>query len=447
MASEELKNTIDMAWPAVLESISVSVAGLIDTFMVSRLGPEAVAAVGITLNPKFVGLSVFIAINVAVSAVIARRRGEGRRNEANRILAATLILVLIAGVIVSAIFSGFADQIMRFSGSDGSNHELSTVYFRIIMGFMLPGVLSNAINSALRGAGNTKIAMYTNIAATVVNIFFNYLLIEGHFGCPALGVRGAAIATVLGTVASFVISIGVLIKGEYLNLSYFFSNSLGLSVTHFKNLISVGYSVFLEQILLRFGLMAVSIMAAKQGSENMAVHQVAMNFMGLGYSIGDGMQAATVALVGRSLGEGNAKKAKEYRILSHKLGFVCGLLIAVAYIAFAGAIYRVHFPKAEMADMVKLGKKVMVVLAMVVFFQLPQVIDTGCLRGAGDVVYTMAVSTIGATIIRAGTAYLFCIVAGLGIIGIWAGVLLDQLTRDILFAFRFRNDKWTQIKI
>lgn len=445
--SSVLKETIKMAWPAVLESVSVSIAGLIDTFMVSRLGPDAVAAVGITLNPKFVGLSVFIAVNVAVSALVARRRGEERRDEANAILLAAISFVFATGLIIGSTFAIFADPIMRFSGAGNGNLELSVSYFKIIMGLIVPLVMTNAINAALRGAGNTKISMKTNITAAVVNIFFNYLLIEGHLGFPSLGVRGAALATVMGSISSLVMSIHALLGGEYLDIRYLIGNRIRMRIRHFKSLISVGYSIFVEQILLRIGLMAVSIMAAKQGSDNMAVHQVAMSFMGLGYSVGDGMQAAAVALVGRSLGRKEYEKAKRYRIVSLKLGAFLGLLMIMIYISSSGLIYRAYFPGTDMGHMVTLGKQVMVLVALVVFFQLPNVIDSGCLRGAGDVFYTTVVSTIGATVVRAGFAFLFCIVLRMGIIGIWIGVILDQLTRDVILALRFRTDKWTRICI
>ena len=86
LQKENIKITINMAWPAIIESFFTAFAGLVDSLMVSSLGAEAVAAVGLTTQPKFVGLSLFFALNVAVSALVARRRGEDRQEEANRIL-------------------------------------------------------------------------------------------------------------------------------------------------------------------------------------------------------------------------------------------------------------------------------------------------------------------------------------------------------------------------
>ena len=174
-----------MAWPAVCESFFVALAGMVDSLMVSSIGSYAVAAVGLTAQPKFMGLALFIAINVAVSALVARRRGEQNQEEANRILAAAMVFILIGTVIVSALCVSLAEPIMRFCGSAEDTHETAVAYFQIIMGGMVFNVISMGINAAQRGAGNTVVAMRTNVTSNVVNIIGNYLLIGGKFGFPA----------------------------------------------------------------------------------------------------------------------------------------------------------------------------------------------------------------------------------------------------------------------
>ena len=96
-----IKNVLNMAWPAVIESFFVAFVGLVDSYMVSSLGSNAVAAVGLTTQPKFLGLSLFFALNVSVSALVARRRGEQRQDLANRILYTALVFILVAAVILS----------------------------------------------------------------------------------------------------------------------------------------------------------------------------------------------------------------------------------------------------------------------------------------------------------------------------------------------------------
>ena len=107
-----VKRAITIAWPAVLESFFVAFAGLIDSLMVSVLGASSVAAVGLTTQPKFIGLSLFMAANVSISALVARRNGEGRREDANRIFSTFFVFILAAAALLSVLFVVFADPII-----------------------------------------------------------------------------------------------------------------------------------------------------------------------------------------------------------------------------------------------------------------------------------------------------------------------------------------------
>ena len=170
---EEVQTVLRMAWPSVVETFFIALAGMIDTMMVSTIGSEAVAAVGLTTQPKFMGLAAFIATNVATSAIIARRRGEERREDANRSLMALLAFVAALSVVISIACVTLAEPIIDFCGSNEDTHSSAVLYFRIIMGCMIFNTLSMVINAAQRGAGNTKIAMRTNLTSSGVNVAFN----------------------------------------------------------------------------------------------------------------------------------------------------------------------------------------------------------------------------------------------------------------------------------
>ena len=442
---ENIKITIDMAWPAIVESFFVAFAGLVDSLMVSSLGSYAVAAVGLTTQPKFVGLSLFFATNVAISALVARRRGEGRQDAANRILYTALIFIIVAAVVLSTVLVVFASPIIAFCGSAPETHDGAVLYFRMIMGGMIFNCIQMGINSAQRGAGNTKITMRTNITSNTINIIANYLLIGGKFGFPALGIKGAALATVLGTVVACVMSIlSILKKDGFISVHYILQNRIKPAFSTFINMVKVGYSVFFEQILMRIGFMLTSIMAANQGTDAMAAHQVGMNIMGLSFSFGDGLQATTVALIGRSLGAGDKELAKEYGRICKLLGGIISVCLAVIYFVGARPLYGLFFKEEHI---ITLGVGIMRVIIFVVVFQISQVIYMGCLRGAGDTAYTAMASTISVTIIRTAISFLCGYTLGLGITGIWLGVLGDQVSRFIFASVRFKQGKWTEIKI
>ncbi|MBR6216155.1 MAG: MATE family efflux transporter [Spirochaetaceae bacterium] len=439
------KNAFNMAWPAVIESFFVAFAGLVDSLMVSRLGAYAVAAVGLTTQPKFLGLALFFAVNIAVSALVARRRGEGNKDDANRILITAIVFIVIAAAAVSTLCLVLADQIILFCGSTPETHGSAVIYFRIIMGCMIFNCIQMGINSAQRGAGNTKITMVTNITSNTINIIMNYMLIEGHCGFPALGIHGAAIATVLGTVVACVMSISSICKaGCFVSIPHIISSRIKPAFQSFKSIVKIGYGIFFEQILMRIGFMLTAIMAAKQGTSARAAHQVGMNIMGLTFSFGDGLQAAAVALIGRSLGENNKEMAKKYGRICMIYGGIIATVLCLVYYFGAGLLMGLFFKETEI---IATGVSIMRVIIFIVIFQIIQVVYMGCLRGAGDTLYTAVASTISVTIVRTAGSYIFGYMLGFGITGIWCGVLLDQISRFCFASIRYKSGKWTEIKI
>ena len=172
---ESVKKVLQIAWPAMLESFFVAFVGLVDSFMVSSLGPEAVASVGLTTQPKFVGLAMFFAVNVSLSALVARRKGEKNREGANRIFITALAFIILAAFVISVLLVTFADPIICLCGSEPETHEGAVTYFRIIMGGMIFNCIQMGVNAAQRGSGNTKITMRTNLVSNTVNVVFNFL--------------------------------------------------------------------------------------------------------------------------------------------------------------------------------------------------------------------------------------------------------------------------------
>ena len=439
------KEAVRMAWPAVCESFFIALAGMVDSLMVSSMGASAVAAVGLTTQPKFMGLALFFAMNVSVSALVARRRGEKNQRSANQILLVAILFVIVATVVISSACVRCANEIINYCGSAPETHEPAVIYYRIIMGCMIFNVLSMVINAAQRGSGNTMIAMRTNIVSNVVNIIANYLLIQGHLGFPALGIAGAAIATVFGTVIACIMSFASLFRRDgFVSIYYIMEQQIRPALEPVISIIKLGFSVFIEQILMRVGFMSTAMMAAKMGTNALAAHQVGMNILGLTFSFGDGMQVAAVALIGRSLGEGSPDKAKAYGKTCRMIGLGISCVLAVVYFFGGEWLYHLFFAEQEIVD---IGVMIIRIMIIIVLFQVSQVIYMGCLRGAGDTTYTAIASTISVTIIRTSASYFFGFVMGLGMAGIWMGILADQISRFLFASIRFKQGKWTKIHI
>lgn len=438
-----IKSTVSVAWPSVLESFSICLAGTLDTIMVGSLGASSIAAVGLTNQPKFLVLAFFLALNVSVSSIVARRRGEGNKESANRVLRMALIITVIGTIILSGIAIIFADPIIRFVGSQPDTHDDAVSYFSIILMGIIFNTVSMVINAAQKGAGNTRISMITNIISNVVNVIFNYLLIGGNFGFPALGIKGAAIATVIGAACACVLSIKSIFNPEgfiyFRSVKGFLADKLSR-----KSMVNVGSSALVEQLCMRVGFLLFAITIANLGTIELASHQIGMSMMSMSFSIGDGFSVAAVTLIGQNLGRKRPDLAKIYGSLCQKIGLILAFVISAVYIIFGREIFGLFTDEQAVLDY---GVAIMRILSVILFLQIEQVVQFGCLRGAGDTKFTALISLISVAILRPGLSFLLCYPLGLGLIGAWIGTACDQLVRFTLSFMRFRKGNWVKLKL
>lgn len=442
---EYFKKSLKIAWPAVLEFFFISIAGFIDTFMVSSMGPAAIAAIGLTTQPKFIALSVFFAINAAVSALIARRKGEKKREKANQTLTTALYLTIFFVILLTFVMIIFADEVLVFAGSNTDTHKLAYDYYMIIMLGMIFNALSMLINASHRGCGNTNIAFVTNLISSVINIGFNFLLIEGRLGFPKMGVRGAALATVIGTiVASIMCIISLFDKDSYMNFMTMAKSQFKFSLEIANEIKNLAVNLFIENVSTRVGFMVTAISAAKLGTDAFAAHNVGMNLLSLSFSFGNGMQVAAIALTGNALGANEKEEAIKYGKSCQELGFIFSVIISLILIFFGRNIFSIFFIQNHILDM---GVLISRFLTIIVLLQISQVIYGGCLRAAGDVKYTLGVALVSVTFIRSIVTLICVMVFDLGLAGIWIGILSDQASRFISLRHRFNKAEWVHKKI
>ncbi|MGF3195433.1 MATE family efflux transporter [Facklamia sp. P13055] len=436
---------LKMAWPSVLESFFIALAGMIDTMMVGSLGSYAIAAVGLTTQPKFIALAIFISINIAVSSLVARRRGQKDKMGANSVFLTAMILTLILCLLFSLITVFFASDIIHLAGSQPDTHPSAVLYYQIIMGGMVFNLIAMTINAAQRGSGNTKIAFVTNLTSSVLNVFFNYLLIGGKFGFPGLGIKGAAIATVLGSVVAMFMSVRSLFKTHSLiQVRYLLKNKVHFDFNVAKTIGKLSSSMYIENLAMRIGFLATALTAASLGTNTFAIHNAGMNILGLGFSFADGMQVAAVALAGKALGEEKPKVAIEFGQICQRIGLVISIILSAFLFFFGRDLMGIYFRDPQLID-----QSIIVIqfTMVIVLLQISQIIYAGCLRSGGDVKYTLFVGIISASIIRTAVTLILVNIFKLGLAGIWIGVLSDQFSRFLLMRHRFKAGKWTQIRI
>lgn len=301
-AREAYGTCLKMAWPSALESVLVALVSSVDTMMVGQLGPAAISAVGITTQPKFILLAVIITLNVGVTAIVARRKGEGDLKGANRCLKQALVISLTLSAVMTAVGLIFTEPLLRIAGAGDDFIVDAVAYFRIILTTNVFNCCAMTMNAAQRGFGNTRVSMVTNVSANLVNVALNYLLINGIWIFPRLGVRGAAVATACSSVVMFSIALISVTRHTSTRLSIIMDRSWKFDRRTVGGITKVGSSALVEQLFMRVGFFVFALLVAKLGTIQFATHQICMNLINMSFAFGDGLGVASTSLVGQGLG-------------------------------------------------------------------------------------------------------------------------------------------------
>ena len=449
---EAYKNLMTIALPSVCEMVLMSLIGSIDTMMVSTLGTDAVAAVGLVGQPRMLMLCMFMALNIGVTAIVARRKGQGLQDEANRTLRNALVMIIgLAAVLMTAGLT-FSKQLMSFAGANEDTLEMSNLYFRVLAWFLPVNALTMCINAAQRGTGNTKTTMYVNVTANLVNVVCNYLLINGNLGFPKLGVAGAAYATAIGFCVGFIMAVWSLISGSrhgsFLRVSL--RDNWMLHWETVKAILKTGGNAMIEQVFLRIGFFTYAKIVAGLGTDAFAAHQICMQFLNLSFTFADGIGVAGTSLVGQMLGKKRPDLSVVYGKCSQRIAITTAFILATCIVIFRAPLLTLFIHTEEYANaqyVMDLAMQVMLVVALFQPFQTSSVVFSGCLRGAGDTRYVAVVMMICVALIRPVTASLAVYVFKLNLIGAWMASLIDMIMRMVLVARRYGGGKWHDIKV
>lgn len=442
------KDFMIMAWPAIVESVLMSFVNIIDTMMVSNCGTNAVAAVGITTQPRMIFYAVFFALSIAVTAIVSRRKGQNDREGANACLAQSMGLVAVLAVVLCGTAVFVAEPLLYFAGANEDTIVSAASYYRITMIGLVFTSFGMIINAAQRGSGNTKLSMRTNVVANVTNIIFNAILINGLLGFPALGVTGAAIATLIGNIASFCMSLFSLFeKNKYL---YFdFRRMVRWNVNQLKIIGKVALGSSTEQIVMRVGFFVFAKVVAELGTAEIATHTICMNIMLLSFASGDGLSVAASALIGQNLGKRRPDLASLYAKAGQRIGVIVSIILCITFVLFGGFVVEL-FVKADDPDyafVMETGRILTFFIAVISPGQISQVVYNGALRGAGDTKYVAITSMISIGVFRTLLAFVLCKFTPLGIFGAWISLVADQYIRLVFSAYRFTSGKWSIIKL
>lgn len=442
------KNTLAIAWPSTVEGALMSIIGSVDTMMVGTLGAASIAAVGLTGQPRMILLLLAQALCVGTTALCARRKGAHDHTGANACLNQSLAIITVIGVLMTLIGYFGAEPLMRLGGANEDTLALSVDYFRIISLAFLPNCWQLCICAAMRAIGKTRVTMATNITANLINVCLNYVLINGKLGFPKLGVRGAAIATAAGTIAASLICIVVVLRnGGYYHIAKPRFDKVTLS-----GLTKVGASSMVEAVCLRIGFLMLARLIAGIGTNAFAAYQIVSQVTSLSFTLGDGVSTAGTSLVGQSLGAKRKDLAMAHAGVAYRMGMIVSILLMTVILLTSRQI-ALLFTQDE-----AIIQGVTASLYVVILSMMPQngrVVNSGVLRGAGDVQFVAYCALLSVAILRPVLTWLFCYpiadalpqYPNIAVMAPWIAFLIDSLVRDRLLAHRVKRGKWLEIKL
>lgn len=445
---ELYKKTLSIAWPSTVEGALMSVISSVDTMMVGTLGATAIAAVGLTSQPRMVMLILAQALCIGTTAICARRKGAQDQQGANQCLNQSLAIITVLGVIMTLAGYFGAEWMVTLGGAKEDTLEMSATYFRIISLSFLPVCWQLCICAGMRAIGKTRITMTTNITANLINVFLNYVLINGKLGFPALEVKGAAIATACGSVAASMICIFVMVrKGGYFHLAKPRFNKITI-----HGLAKVGSSSMVESVCLRLGFLILARLIAGIGTAAFAAYQIVSQITSLSFTLGDGISAAGTSLVGQSLGAKRKDLAMAHARVAKRVGLFASIILMVTIAAFSRQIASLFTTDEKIISDVNIS------LFAVILSMIPQngrVIYSGALRGAGDAKFVAVCALLSVTFLRPVLTWFFCYpVAGwlpqfpfVAVIAPWVAFLIDSIFRDQLLTRRIKQGNWLNIKL
>ncbi|MBR4081107.1 MAG: MATE family efflux transporter, partial [Clostridia bacterium] len=428
---DRTKLILQLMWPALAENVLSTLVSMADTIMVSTLGKEATAAVGLVTQPRFIMLAAFMALGTGSTALVARAKGRGDAREANQVLRQSLILSGAVIALLCAVMLVFCEPLIRFiAGAEISapTIAMATDYLRVqIYGFPTLA-LTFVMTACLRGAGNTRAAFYANSASNIVNVIFNYLLIGGRGGFPALGVKGASIATVLGQIVALGFCLYLLMNGkQYITLRR--QGPLRVDMTMIGRISRIGFPALLEQVIMRVGMMLFTLIATSQGTDAYAAHIIAMNIQSLSFTTGMSFGTAATTLTGQCLGRKRVDLAQWYVRRSLQLGAMVSVLVALILFFFGGALGSLYNKEPLIIGYVS---TVLKIVALSNVISNSRFVYNAALRGAGDSRFTAVSTFFGILIARPLVASLLVFVFHLGLVGVWIALISDAVLCYIL---------------
>jgi len=438
------KAVILLAIPMMLELALESVFAVVDIYFVNRVGVHAVSIVGLTESVITIVYSVGIGLSAAATAMVARRVGEKNPEGAAHAGAQAILLAVLSSVALGIPGYFFAENILRMMGAEPAAIAEGLPYARIMLGGNVAIIMLFLINGVFRGAGNASIAMKSLWIGNIFNIILDPLLIFGFAFIPALGVKGAAIATTTGR------TIGVLYQLYHLHKS---SGILKIKLHHFtpdlkiiKGLIGIASPATFQFIIASASWIFLASMVAEYGSAASAGYQTAIRLVIFFILPAWGMSNAVATLVGQNLGAKLPERAEQSVKITTKYNVTFMAFVTLIFLFFAYPLVSIFIPPAQVEQTRYAALSLQVISSGYIFYGIGMVV-TQAFNGAGDTRTPTWVYFFGFWVFQIPFAYLLHKYTSIGIVGVFMAVPIAETLMAVVVFLLFRKGKWKTVKV
>jgi putative MATE family efflux protein len=426
-----------LAIPMILELSLESVFAVVDMFFVSKLGENAMATVGLTESAITIIYSIAIGLSTAATAVVARRIGEKNPKDAAHAGAQSLVVALIVTVIISLLGMIFASEILSMMGASKQVVKDGAVFTRIMLGGSLAIILLFLINGIFRGAGDAAIAMKSLWIASGINIILCPIFVN------AFGLKGAAIATVIGRSTGVIYQCYHLFKG---------SGILQFKRAHFKfnpaivkSLVTIAWPATFQFIIASGSWIIIAKLVAETGgTDASAGYQVAIRNVIFFILPAWGLSNAAATLVGQNLGAKQIQRAQQSVYLITKYNAIFMGFVMILFVVFAEPIIRIF---AEKETVVAYGTQSLRIIGSGFIFYGIAMVMTQALNGAGDTRTPTIINLVCFWLFQIPFAYILSTVLDFKATGAFIAVPVAETLIALVAWYYFRKGKWKEIKV
>lgn len=431
-----------LAIPMMLEVSMESVFAVVDIAFVSRLGTDAVAAVGITEAVVTVLFAVSIGLGLSVTAMVSRRIGEKQPDQAALVTGQAIWVAAALSIGIGYGGAAYAPDILRLMGASDAVLETGSGYTAILLGGSASIFYLFLLNAAFRGTGDATIALRSLWLANGLNIVLDPCLIFGLGPFPEMGVTGAAVATTIGR------GTGVLYQVWYLFQD---RGRMVLRPRHLRpdphtigqvlRLSLGGVGQFLITTSSWIVLMRI---VALYGSTAVAAYTIALRTLEFAWLPAWGLGNAAATLVGQNLGAGRVERAVQSAWLAARANTVFMIAVGVLMIGFAPGIVGLF---SDDPEVVTIGISCLRILGIGFPMYAVGMVMTQALNGAGDTGSPVAMNFICFWLLQIPLAYWLATGAGMGPDGAFAAIVISESLLTALSVSVFRRGRWQMRKV